>query len=159
MTPDEGPPRRGPLRDALALTVIGLVAFALSGVWYSPLVFGDLVLRLSNGAAPEMAPWKLAVAPLREILTATVVQSLVGHVRPDGFRSTVRLALVLWAGFYVVQLTGAILFDSMPWQLGAVHASDWLMKMLIITGAVTAWWRWKERRRRDDRVRVPVSSG
>jgi len=29
-------------------------------------------------------------------------------------------------------MTVLLIWDNMPWQLGAVHAGDWLMKMLFI---------------------------
>jgi hypothetical protein len=51
------------------------------------------------------------------------------------------LGFVLWFGFYAVQMAGAIIWDNMPWQLGAVHAGDWLMKMLFITLASSEWHR------------------
>jgi hypothetical protein len=38
-----------------------------------------------------------------------------------------------------VQLAGAVIFDGMPPALGAVHAGDWLGKMLIIALVLASW--------------------
>jgi hypothetical protein len=85
--------------------------------------------------------WTFVFAPLREITTAPVLAFLVGRVKPKNWRSALLLGLVLWLGFYVVQLTGAVIWDNEPWQLGAVHAGDWLMKMLFMSVTLSAWHR------------------
>lgn len=55
------------------------------------------------------------------------------------WRGALALGLTLWAAFYLVQLAGAVIWDKMPWQLGAVHAGDWLMKMLLMSTMLTLW--------------------
>lgn len=52
--------------------------------------------------------------------------------------------LLLWIAFHAVGMTGAVLWDSMPWQLGAVHAGDWLMKMVLMASVIHLWPRRKE---------------
>ena len=47
--------------------------------------------------------------------------------------------LLLWLAFQAVGMAGAILWDNMQWQLGAVHAGDWLMKMLFMGITLTLW--------------------
>jgi hypothetical protein len=36
-------------------------------------------------------------------------------------------------------MAGAVLWDHMQWQLGAVHAGDWLMKMTFMGIVLTKW--------------------
>lgn len=86
--------------------------------------------------------WKFLTAPLREIATAAVLAFVVARIRPRGWKDALLLGAVLWFGFYVVQLTGAVIWDNQPWRLMAVHAGDWLMKLLFMTVALVAWpWR------------------
>jgi hypothetical protein len=133
--------RRTWFRDLLAVGAVGVVSFALSTVWYSPLVFGDVWARASDASLETTPGWKFAFAPLREIISAAVVLFLVRRVRAADWKSTIAFALVLWLGFYVVQLSGAVIWDQMPWALGAVHAGDWLMKLLVMTSLLGAWHR------------------
>lgn len=49
------------------------------------------------------------------------------------------LAAVLWAGFPLVLWTGAMLHERTPWKLVAIHAGDWLVKLLLIAAIVTTW--------------------
>ena len=48
-------------------------------------------------------------------------------------------ALWLWLGFSAMMWVGAILWERTPWQLAAIHAGDWLIKLLIIAAMVGAW--------------------
>jgi hypothetical protein len=124
-----------------AIVVAGLTAFAFSLVWYSPFLFGSVWIDAKGADATAMPLWKIFVAPLRELITAWLLAWLIGRLGIDGWKGAVRLALVLWAAFYVVQLAGAVIWDGMPPALGAVHAGDWLGKMLIMALILNAWRR------------------
>jgi len=41
--------------------------------------------------------------------------------------------------FPVVLLTGSVFHERVPPRLAAVHAGDWLMKLVVIAGIVTVW--------------------
>ena len=51
----------------------------------------------------------------------------------------VRLGLFLWIGFPVILLTGSVLWENIPWKVAAIHAGDWLVKMLVIPIIVSVW--------------------
>ena len=125
----------------MAVIVTGLVAFGLSTVWYSPWLFGNVWAQYRDTSITTVPTWKFFIAPLREIITAAVLAFLVVRIKPQNWRSALILGLVLWLGFYVVQLTGAVIWDNRPWQLSAVHAGDWFMKMLFMTVVLSAWHR------------------
>ncbi len=117
----------------LYIVVVGLAAFAFSLAWYSPLLFGGVWQSHSNASISSSANWKFVLMPLREIVTAFTVAFLIYQLPSMSWRNASLLAAVLWFGFYVVQLAGAVLWDNRPWQLSAVHAGDWLVKLQIIT--------------------------
>jgi hypothetical protein len=125
----------------LAIIVSGLLAFCLSLLWYSPLLFGDIWAQYRNASTATAPMWKFLIAPLRELISAAVVTYLIVRVKPRTWTRSLRLGLVLWVGFYAVQMAGAVIWDNMPWQLGAVHAGDWLMKMLFISFVTGEWHR------------------
>jgi hypothetical protein len=125
----------------LAILVIGLAAFCLSILWYSPWLFGDIWAKYRSTSTASAPMWKFFVAPLRELITAAVVTYLVVRIKPQNWRRSLLLGFVLWFGFYAVQMAGAVIWDNMPWQLGSVHAGDWLMKTIFITIASSEWHR------------------
>ncbi len=115
-----------------AIVVAGLTAFALSFLWYSPLVFGGVWTALSDADPGAMPIWKMLIAPARELVTAAVLAHLMVRLGIARWQGAAALGFALWLAFHAVQMSGAILWDDMPWQLGAVHGGDWLMKMLVM---------------------------
>ncbi len=47
--------------------------------------------------------------------------------------------VALWIGFPVILLTGSVLWENVLWKVAAIHAGDWLVKMLVIPIIVSAW--------------------
>lgn len=122
-----------------AIVVAAVTAFAFSLVWYSPLLFADVWIDAKGAEATAMPMWKFLVAPLRELISAWLLAWLIGRLGIADWKGAAFLALVLWLAFYVVQLAGAVIFDGMPPALGAVHAGDWLGKMLIMSLILSFW--------------------
>jgi hypothetical protein len=53
-------------------------------------------------------------------------------------RDAVRLGLALWVAFPGVLLTGSVVHEKVPWRLAAIHAGDWLVKLLLVSLATGA---------------------
>jgi len=51
---------------------------------------------------------------------------------------TVPLALILWVGFSVALLTGSVTWEKVAPITAAMHACDWLLKLLLIAILVGA---------------------
>lgn len=125
--------------DYPAIVVAAIAAFAFSLFWYSPLAFGSVWVDAKGADATAMPVWKLLVAPFRELITAWLLAWLIARLGIASWKAAASLGLMLWLAFYVVQLSGAVIFDGMPLALGAVHAGDWLGKMLLIALLLGGW--------------------
>ena len=123
----------------IAAVVTGLAAFALSLLWYSPFLFGNIWLALRNAPVHPLPGWTFLFAPLREIISAFLLTHLIVRLGVNNWKDALGLGFVLWFSFYFVQLTGAVMWDNLPWQLGLVHSGDWLMKMLFMSLLLNAW--------------------
>ena len=127
----------------VAVIATGLIAFALSMLWYSPLLFGNIWMAFRDRPDHPLPGWTFAFAPLREIITAILLAHLIVRLEVNKWREALGLGLALWFAFYFVQLAGAVLWDNRPWQLGLVHGGDWLMKMLFMSVMLSSWHREK----------------
>jgi Protein of unknown function (DUF1761) len=128
---------------AIALLVV--VAFIASSVWYSPLMFGREFTELNGVSASAHPNWlKIVCELIRTFVLAYVITRLVLLLNVANSKDALRLGIWLWIGFPVILLTGSILWQNVPWMLAAIHAGDWLIKILLFTG--TAGWWGKDRR-------------
>jgi hypothetical protein len=61
------------------------------------------------------------------------------QARVDGLAGGLVLGLVLWIGFPAVPWVGAIVHENIRWRLAAIHAGDWLVKLLAVGAVVSVW--------------------
>lgn len=121
-----------------AVVVSVVVVFILSSVYYS--VFSKQ-LAVFTRADPDtaMPVWKIPLELLRSLVIAYVLARLFALVGELGVLEEMSVALLLWVGFPVVLLTGSMLHESVPWQLAALHAGDWLIKLVVIAVILGLW--------------------
>lgn len=72
-------------------------------------------------------------------MVAAVLAGLVIEVGIAGLAGAVLLGLVVWLGFPVVLLLGSIIWEDVPWRQAAIHAGDWLVKLVVVAVIVAAW--------------------
>src|SRR3712207_7737126 len=91
------------------------------------------IYTLSLHDALPISAWVLPVELARSGAVATAVALLSGSTGARDRGSAARLGLGLWGAFPVVLLTGSVVHEKVPWQLAAIHAGDWLLKLLLIS--------------------------
>ncbi len=110
-----------------------VAAFVLGGGYYA--VLGDQLAEVSEAAAAATDGWRLGdrrrVRRLSLVLSA-VVAGLASRGDIDTWTAGLVLGVVLWIGFPVVLWTGAVVHEGTPVKLAAIHAGDWLVKLLVV---------------------------
>jgi Protein of unknown function (DUF1761) len=132
----------------VAIAVATVLAFVEGSLYYSPLMFGPLWMRLSGmdrSAAAKVSPWAVLGEIARDFVLTYVVARLVARLSDANWRSATGLGLWLWVGFPLMLLTGSVMWQGVSWKIAAIHAGDWLVKLLLITAIVGAWRRSPER--------------
>jgi hypothetical protein len=126
--------------NLLAVAAATVVAFVLSSAWYVALA--DQLAAVSPAAAAagdRVPPWTVAAELLRSLVAVTVVAGLAAETGTDDWSGGLWLGLALWVGFPLVLWAGAMLHERAPWRLAAIHAGDWLVRLLVVTVIVSVW--------------------
>ncbi|MGY1671946.1 DUF1761 domain-containing protein [Geodermatophilus sp. SYSU D00710] len=111
-------------------------SFVASSAWYA--AFGSRLARLDEAYATP-GPSPAVVAPVELVRTgvvATAVSLLADRLPASGPREALALGAGLWAAFPVVLLTGSVVHEKVPWEQAAIHAGDWLVKLLLVSSIV-----------------------
>ncbi len=129
----------------LPVIVAAVVVFVLGWLWYSPLLFYKPWMRLRGMdpvaamAGAKMPAGKLLIELARCFVLAYVIAHFAALLGGSSWMGAVHLGLFLWIGFPVMLLTGSIIWENVPWKVAAIHAGDWLVKMLVISIIVSVW--------------------
>ena len=127
----------------MAVAVTAVAAIATSSVWY--IVFGKARIELLGkepGASVDTTkpqPARMAVEIVRTLVVTCVLAHFVVLLGITGWVSAVKLGLWVWIGFPFMILVGSVLWDKVPWKLAAIHAGDWLVKLLVMAIILGAW--------------------
>jgi hypothetical protein len=125
--------------NGLAVLVAAVAAFGVSMAWYA--VLGARLAEASTAASvgEQPPPWKVAIELLRGLVLAAVLAGVASQGEVDDWTGGLLLGLALWVGFPAVLWTGAMIWEDTPWKLAAIHAGDWLVKLLVLAVIVSVW--------------------
>jgi len=94
-------------------------------------------IALAAGARPPA--WKLLVEVARNLVVASVLGGLASLLGIVQWQDAGWLALAFWIGFPVVLLIGSVIWENVGWKPAAIHAGDWLLKLLVIAVIISVW--------------------
>ena len=126
-----------------AVIVTTLAAFAFSSVYY--MVFGKARMKLlanEPGATADVRKvpvWKVLLELVRSLVVTLVMAHVIVLARIAGWLDAAQLAIWVAIGFPVMILMGSVTWDKRPWKLAAIHAGDWIIKLLLIAVILGVW--------------------
>ena len=126
-----------------AVIVTTLAAFAFSSVYY--MVFGKARMKLlanEPGATADVRKvpvWKVLLELVRGFVVTLVMAHVIVLARIVGWLDAVQLGIWVAIGFPVMILMGSVTWDKRPWKLAAIHAGDWIIKLLLIAVILGVW--------------------
>jgi Protein of unknown function (DUF1761) len=125
----------------VAVVVAAVAAFAAAFGYY--LVFGGQLAEAGGAATgtTQPQPWEMLVELVRSLIVAIVVAGLAAKIGIHNWAGATALGIALWIGFPFVLWVGAVVHENVPVRLAAIHAGDWLVKLLLIAVIVGVWQR------------------
>jgi hypothetical protein len=126
--------------NVLAVVVAALAAFVGSAVWY--IVFGKELAKVSPAFAEALQkrqPWKQLVVLMESLILALVLAYFIALIGDVNWLGAVRVGVLLWIGLSAMQWVGSIVWEKAPVKMAAIHAGDWLMKLVLISVIVGVW--------------------
>jgi hypothetical protein len=123
----------------LAIIAAAAAAFFISGVWYGVLGGQLAALHEAYAVAGPPSARDVLVELARNLVVTAVVAVLADQIGVGAWVDGAVLGLVLWIGFPIVVLAGSVYHEKVPLKLAAIHAGDWLLKLIAISIIVGVW--------------------
>jgi hypothetical protein len=76
---------------------------------------------------------------VQSLVLALVLAYFLGLLGNVDWMGAVRVGVLLWIGLSAMQWVGSILWEKVPWKMAAIHAGDWLVKLVLIAVIVGVW--------------------
>ena len=125
----------------LGVVVAAVAAFVSSGLWYSPLLLGTQYAQLRGADPGAMTPTEILVEFIRTLVVAYVFARVVALLGLRDWKRALRFGMWVWIGFPTMILLGSVAHENVPLPLAAIHAGDWLVKVLILAVVPSVWRR------------------
>jgi hypothetical protein len=123
----------------LEIVAAGIVVFVFAAVYYTLLAPMGARLGAAWAQGQRPTPALMLLELVKAVVVAAVVAGLVSCIGISHVTGAVELALALWIGFPIVLLVGSVTQENVPWRLAAIHAGDWLAKLLIVAVLAVLW--------------------
>ncbi len=129
--------------NVAAVLVSAVAAFVIGGLWYSPLLFGNVYQNL-RGLTPEAAgqaamPASEVIGEFARWLVITfVLARFMTLLSIGGLGNALQFGVWAWVAVYAA-LAGSVLHEGYAWRLYAIHAGDGLAKIAVITAILRLW--------------------
>jgi heme/copper-type cytochrome/quinol oxidase subunit 2 len=125
----------------LAVVLAAVAAFVASSVWYT--IFGNAWMELRGidpATAADMATpaWTMLFVVVQSLVVAFMLAYFVVHLGIVDWKGGVRLGALVWV-FPAMILLGSVVHENVPLMLAAIHAGDWLVKLLLMSVILSVW--------------------
>ena len=116
----------------LRVVAAALAAFVASAAWYT--VFGGATARLSdaNPASAATPVWAMLFVVAQSLVVSAMLAYLVSRLGIVERGAALRLGALVWI-FPASILLGSVVHENVPLALAAIHAGDWLAKLLLMS--------------------------
>jgi Protein of unknown function (DUF1761) len=125
--------------NSLAVVAAAVAAFVAAALYYT--VFSKQLSQLSVAEVSRSPASTMLFELGRSLVLAAVLAGLSARLGIGTWTGAVLFGLMVWIGFPVLLLAGSVFHENVPWKLAALHAGDWLVKLLVIAVIVGVWHR------------------
>jgi len=129
----------------LAVVVAAVAAFALGGIWYSPLLFAKQWVKAhgyTEDRVKEMqqsAGKAYAVSAVCLLLIALALAVLAGYLHLDHLAQGLKLGLLAWAGFAFPLGLMANVFSDKRITVLYIDTGYQLVYLLVMSAIIGSW--------------------
>jgi hypothetical protein len=129
----------------LAILACGVVYMIVGAFWYSPIIFGNLWLKVMGKSQEELKSmrkgvWKsYLISFLGALVMAFVLSHIIDYAKADTIIEGLQCGLWVWIGFVITTSLGGVLFEGRPRGLYFIYNGYQLVSLLLM-GMILAVW-------------------
>lgn len=133
--------------NLLAVLVTGVAAMIVGGLWYSPVLFGNLWMKLSGITKEQIEEAKkkgMAVSYLANFIGALVMSYILAafivNLNLQTITEALFISFLIWLGFFVTIALHAVLWEGKSLKLFWLNIA-YLLVMILVSGVILVSWK------------------
>ncbi len=129
----------------LAVLVAALASYVLGALWYSPVLFGKLWMKLSNldpknmDAAKKHMVRGYVLGFVAALVMSYILAHWVDYAEATTISGGLQAGFWAWLGFVATVTLGSVLWENKPFKLYLLNNAYNLVSLLLM-GALLAMW-------------------
>ncbi len=132
--------------NVLAILVSGIINMALGMLWYSPLMFGNLWIKLMGFTKAQITAGKkkgmgkqMFFAFLATLVWAYVLAQFLKIGGAATVKDALQIGFWIWLGFGVTTSLNSVLWEGRPVKLYLINVVHGLVSILITSAILVSW--------------------
>lgn len=125
-----------------AIIVAAIAKFVLGALWYSPVAFGPMWMRLAGVSEAQMKASMgkgMAVDALGALVMAFVLVHATHYAGAHGIGQGAAVGFFNWLGFVAPVMLSMTIYEQRPFRLFLIGAGYLLVALVIMGAIVTVW--------------------
>jgi hypothetical protein len=124
----------------LAVLIAGLVHFAIGMIWYSPLMFAKMWMKLTGVSELKPTLQDMIISVLSSLVMAFVLANIIILSGAKTIVDGVVVGIMVEIGFIATLLLGDVIYEKKPFNLFLLRNGYNLIALSVI-GALLAVWK------------------
>ena len=126
----------------IVVLVASVIAYIVGALWYSPVLFGNLWLKLNkvnNVKAHKMSSATIVSGFILTVIFNIVLAYVVQFSEVVGFFGGMSVGFLLWVGFIATTSFSSVLYLKKPLKLYWIDSLHYLVTMMLVAGILAVW--------------------
>ncbi|HIH25913.1 DUF1761 domain-containing protein [Candidatus Woesearchaeota archaeon] len=134
----------------LAVLVAAIASMIIGGLWYSPVLFGNVWMKLSGITQKDVEKAKkqgMMKSMGRSyffmfvmcLLTAYILAVLLNLVQAVNVKTGIHLGLLIWLGFIATVTSSSVIWEKKPFKLYIIGNGYNVVNLVVMSIILTLW--------------------
>lgn len=129
----------------LAVLVAAIAHFVVGMLWYSPLLFGNVWMKLMNFTKKDMEDGKkmMGLSMFGGLVTSVLIAGVMSYFLQmlgtmESISGAMWFGFMIWLGFNAPVSFGTVLWERKSFKLYLLGTTYWLVSFLVIPAVLVA---------------------
>ncbi len=127
--------------NGLPIIVAAVVNMIIGMFWYSPFLFGNIWLKLTEKKPEELREVSrvYSFSIITSLITASILDFFILIAQAGTIFDGIRIGVLIWLGFVATSTLAPYLFEGRPMKLYLLYIAYQLIAFVTMSAILTVW--------------------